>query len=209
MHLQAYTSQKLPYLVMEFVPCTLKRFLSESGPGLEVDVRKSVVYQVSARCRNPEEGSNFQIGQGLLYVHERGMMHRDLKPDNILVVEEPLTVKIADFGHAREGVNAKGGLTNAVSIPQRGSPASVYLIPPSYGGPTSHVLWEVGPCLFEVRPLSLLEKVGPLSAEVDPLSAEVGSLVGEVGLEVTWEVVSLFLCGAPLCKAPIMLRSRV
>lgn len=37
--------------------------------------------------------------QGLLYLHERHIMHRDIKSDNILVSERG-DVKLADFGYA-------------------------------------------------------------------------------------------------------------
>lgn len=43
-----------------------------------------------------------QVLRGIEYVHAMGISHRDLKPDNILMVtEEPLVVKISDFGLAK------------------------------------------------------------------------------------------------------------
>jgi len=47
----------------------------------------------------------YQILQGLYYMHKNGYFHRDMKPENILVLNNDIT-KIADFGLAKE-VHAK------------------------------------------------------------------------------------------------------
>eukprot|EP00939_MAST-03C_sp_MAST-3C-sp1_P005278 g5278.t1 len=54
-----------------------------------------------------------QTAAGMAYLHEKGISHRDLKPQNILVKRyggpDPIQVKIADFGISRQGSNS--GLT--------------------------------------------------------------------------------------------------
>ena len=43
----------------------------------------------------------FQLLSGVKYGHDRRVIHRDLKPQNILIIKKSLTLKIADYGLAR------------------------------------------------------------------------------------------------------------
>ncbi|CAH8607690.1 unnamed protein product [Schistosoma margrebowiei] len=76
------------YLVFEYLNVDLKRYLDDSGRKnlLEPGIVKSFMYQML---------------QGLLFCHGRRVIHRDLKPQNILVDIGRKIVKLADFGLAR------------------------------------------------------------------------------------------------------------
>jgi eukaryotic-like serine/threonine-protein kinase len=83
----AVEEQPLPYLVMEFIPGeTLQERVNRTGPLETVDV-----VQIGR-----------QIAEGLAAAHDMGLIHRDIKPGNILIEAGPLQrVKITDFGLAR------------------------------------------------------------------------------------------------------------
>ena len=72
------------YIVMEFVPGgDLGSIIGEKGP-LPEDTVKDVARQTLL---------------ALEYLHRRRITHRDIKPDNILIVrEDPIEVKLSDFG---------------------------------------------------------------------------------------------------------------
>ena len=59
----------------------------------------------------------YQIVKGLLFMHSKGVIHRDLKPLNILVYKGKC-LKISDFGHSNvktDKINKDYNLTSQIS----------------------------------------------------------------------------------------------
>ena len=57
-----------------------------------------------------------QLLMGMQYLNEElGIMHRDIKPDNIMVNSNPLSIKIIDFGTSKDCLTNKGPHTSYVS----------------------------------------------------------------------------------------------
>ena len=66
------------------------------------------LWQSCRRCGEPEDrAASFflQIIDGLSYMHRMGIVHRDLKAENILLTSNGTCVKIGDFGSARDLFN--------------------------------------------------------------------------------------------------------
>jgi serine/threonine protein kinase len=79
------------YIVMEYVP----------GPPLRTLLRPGEPWPAAAAAPVVEG-----IAQALLYTHARGILHLDLKPENVLC-PGPGQVKITDFGIAVPSVDAR------------------------------------------------------------------------------------------------------
>ncbi|MCC8064356.1 MAG: Stk1 family PASTA domain-containing Ser/Thr kinase [Clostridiales bacterium] len=79
-------TEGIEYIVMELIEgITLKQYMKKRGTAL-----------------NWREALHFstQIFQALKHAHSRGIVHRDIKPQNIMVLRDG-SVKVADFGIAR------------------------------------------------------------------------------------------------------------
>lgn len=76
-----------PYLAMQFLEGASLETLVRSGQELSLLQKLDIVIQA---CH------------GLAYAHQRGIVHRDIKPGNIMVLKDG-NVKIVDFGIARIG----------------------------------------------------------------------------------------------------------
>jgi serine/threonine protein kinase/tetratricopeptide (TPR) repeat protein len=79
--------------------------------------------------------------QGLLAVHEAGLVHRDVKPDNIMIGSDG-RVRVMDFGLAREGhetlaitQRSGGELPSATTLTRTGAVAGT----PAYMAPEQHL----------------------------------------------------------------------
>jgi serine/threonine protein kinase len=79
-----HTDGKLT-LVFEFMDTDLRRYLENARSGLPLLVIKSYAYQILS---------------GLSYCHSHRIMHRDMKPANLLLNKYG-SIKICDFGLAR------------------------------------------------------------------------------------------------------------
>ncbi|MBQ2746530.1 MAG: Stk1 family PASTA domain-containing Ser/Thr kinase [Clostridia bacterium] len=75
----------IQYIVMEYIEgITLKEFIEREG---SLSWKDAVYYTI-------------QILRGLQHAHDRGIVHRDVKPQNIMLLPDG-TIKVTDFGIAR------------------------------------------------------------------------------------------------------------
>ncbi|XP_075922263.1 cyclin-dependent kinase 2-like isoform X2 [Petromyzon marinus] len=122
-------SEKKLYLVFELLDQDLKKFMDNATPsGIPLPLVKSYLYQLL---------------QGIAFCHSHRILHRDLKPQNLLINAEG-AIKLADFGLAR-----------AFGVPQRTYTHEVvtlwYRAPEILLGckhySTSVDVWSIG-CIF-------------------------------------------------------------
>ncbi|MCS5616431.1 MAG: serine/threonine protein kinase, partial [Pirellulales bacterium] len=86
----------LPYIVMQLLDgTTLAAHLAASGPPPLAEVLRV----------------GREIAEGLVAAHARGLVHRDIKPDNIFLEGVDRRVRIIDFGLARAAEDDTAKLT--------------------------------------------------------------------------------------------------
>jgi len=136
------------YIAMEYVPGgTLKERIQREGA---LKPRAAV-------------GVALQITDALLEAHERGVIHRDIKPQNVLVTEKG-GVKVTDFGITRAAASA----TSSVATSTGAVLGTVDYMSPEQArgepvGPTSD-LYSLGIVLYEMltgtRPYEAQSPIG-------------------------------------------------
>lgn len=98
-----------PYMAMELIEGTSLADLLEKHK--QAPIRDTVVV-------------GLQLARALDYAHARGVVHRDIKPGNIMVLKGSRTVKVADFGiaHMDDGGNQRTQVGAVLGTPQYMSP---------------------------------------------------------------------------------------
>ena len=123
-------SDGLDYIVMELIDgITLKQYMEQKG---QLNWREALHFAT-------------QIAKALEHAHSRGIVHRDIKPHNIMILKDG-SVKVADFGIAR--------ISSAQNTLTREALGSVHYISPEQAK-GAHVdarsdLYSLGVVMYEM-----------------------------------------------------------
>eukprot|EP01006_Ploeotia_vitrea_P008585 TRINITY_DN20622_c0_g1_i1.p1 TRINITY_DN20622_c0_g1~~TRINITY_DN20622_c0_g1_i1.p1 ORF type:complete len:899 (+),score=50.19 TRINITY_DN20622_c0_g1_i1:24-2699(+) len=123
-YVTSFVDGTMVYIVMEFVPAgSLGRLCEKYG---------KVPPNIVARCCR-------DILKGLQYLHKVGVVHRDIKPQNVLITNRGVC-KLADFGASRSLATVTAVEGRSVA----GTPA--YISPEALNGTLSPAsdIWSVG-----------------------------------------------------------------
>merc|ERR1719410_1273974 len=152
--LEVCCSFKKMVLAFEFVENDLKKYMRSRGRHLEPGVIKSLCFQL---CR------------GVEFCHANRVLHRDLKPQNLLI-DSQLRLKIADFGLARAYTLPIPKYTHeVVTVWYR--PPEILLGSSYYSVPVD--LWSTGCIVAEMATIyKIFQKLGTPTAEQWPGAAD-------------------------------------
>lgn len=120
------------YIIQEYVQgITVKELINQNG---HLDWRVAVPIAI-------------QVGMAVEHAHRNGIVHRDIKPQNILINRERIA-KITDFGIARAATS------NTITMNSGGALGSVHYFSPEQArggnvGPSSDI-YSMGVMLFEM-----------------------------------------------------------
>ena len=118
------------YLIFEFLSMDLKKYMDSLPPEKLMD-------------RELVRSYLFQITSAILFCHRRRVLHRDLKPQNLLIDKKGI-IKVADFGLGRScGIPVRIYTHEIVTLWYRAP--EVLLGSPRYSCPVD--IWSVG-CIF-------------------------------------------------------------
>jgi len=155
-----FLNTEMLYLVMELAQGSLENHIAKGG--LSADAIKNITAQVA---------------QGLNYLHGQNKVHRDLKPGNILKVNQQY--KLADFGLIRT-LNNK---SHTQTVHNSGT--IIYMPPEAFRGDISSAwdLWSLGIMLIEMTtnqlPYKFNNDINQLMAKVMNCELQIPSLPKE------------------------------
>jgi len=167
-------------------------------------------------CKNfgkfPENLVSFytaQVLQGLLFLHEQGVIHRDIKGANILTTKEGL-VKLADFGVATKQQGLAEG--SVVGTPYWMAPEVIELS----GATTASDIWSLGCTVIELldgkppyhkfAPMPALFRI--VADDHPPLPEGVSPLVRDFLMQCFQKDANLRVTAKKLLKHPWIVSAR-
>ncbi|NXG65041.1 CDK3 kinase, partial [Hemiprocne comata] len=160
-------SQKKLYMVFEYLNQDLRKYLDSSETG-ELPL-------------NSVKNYLFQLLQGVSFCHSHSVIHRDLKPQNLLI-DKAGTLKLADFGLARTfGVPLRTYTYEVVTLWYRAP--EILLRCKHYS--TAVDIWSIG-CIF--AEMVTRKVLFPGDCEIDQLFRIFRTL--GTPTEVTWPGVT-------------------
>jgi len=156
------------YMVMEYLDGQSLRDLLKSP-----EIRPAAIFQIMQ-----------QTAKGLAFAHANGVIHGDIKPDNVMVLKDG-SVKLVDFGVAQQSglpdTFAQWGGTLPYMAPER---LQAQAVPPTEASD----IWSVGVTLFEcltrARPFASSEEIihapTPLLRWNSALAEQVNGLIERI-----------------------------